>query len=240
MIRRILTDLDTLLDTRLATVSRMDEEAAKHMLSSRAYFERDYNDWLQLTGGRITNEQFDGCYAERGGENTAATINASVETGVSPVFFRLISEYELLQANNMTDETAGIGISINLWPYVLDAQSEKDLIDITRERYGENTAVETVNIPPEELTPQVLGACYAAYISYHFWDWLQRHYLCFPAQAIPQVNAVGPIWFQVANPDDHNLSPQEREKEFESMRLANTAYIDIQYVSMKFMSIFRM
>lgn len=236
MKKRILVDLDTLLDTRLATIARLDPEIAAEVISNPEYFSRDYDDWTFLTKGKITTEQFKKAYAERGGENTAATINAAFESGMSPLLLRIFSEHSLLERDGMIADGDSAALSVNVYPYVIDFETEELLIQIMRERYGPELDVEIVNDSLESLTPEIIKACFAAYISYHFWDWLPMHYAALHMTKIPFINVIGPILFEK---DPKDLTAQEREREFTTMRLINTEYIDIQYVSCKYFSIFR-
>lgn len=236
MKRRILVDLDTLLDTRIATISRIDPEIAAEVLRNPEYFSRDFNDWFFITNGKVTNEQFKKMYDARGGENSAATINASFESGMSPILLRIFSEHALLERDGMIADGDSAALSINVYPYVLDFETEEMLIQIMKERYGDTIDVEIVNDSLEALTPEVMKACFAAYISYHFWDWLPIHYPALLVNPLPFINVIGPILFEK---DPKELTAQEREREFTTMRLINTEYIDIQYVSCKYFSIFR-
>jgi hypothetical protein len=236
MLNKILICLDTLLDTRIGTVARLNQDAARLMLSNTEYHNRDFNDWGFLTQGLVTNEQFAEAYATRGGENTNLTLAASFETGMQPVIDRLLIECSVLARDQLVASENEVAIAINTWPYDLNAQQEEDLLDIMHAKFGRELPIELVEISLDELTPQVMYACFAMFVSYHFVDWFKHHYLAILQQYMSCFQAIMPILFET---DPGKLTAQEREFEYTKLRHHSLEHLDIQFISARCMSLFQ-
>ena len=63
--KRILIDIDTLLDTRLGLLHTLNPEAVKRVVVNDRYWLRDYDDWEVLTEGLVTKSQFDDAWKQR-------------------------------------------------------------------------------------------------------------------------------------------------------------------------------
>ncbi|BEG72417.1 hypothetical protein [Pseudomonas phage PA1C] len=236
MIKRILIPLDVLLDTRLGVMSTINKEAAERLVSTKEYWLRENDDWTTLTGGLVTTEQFKEAYANRGGDNSADTINASILTGISPFLMRILAEDHVNRMDNMGNPEDEIGLTINIWPYTLPGEVIDDLENIIQEIYGEEMPVEVVSHPLEELTPKFLDALYAMYITYDFHEWMHTHYLALSKVQMPCFNFIGPKLFER---DVSKLTIEEKKFELFKFRVERLIHMDFEFIDAKYFSMIR-
>ena len=112
-LKRILTPLDAHLDTRVGTIARLNQDAAKVLVGGTDYWTRENDFWHRMTGGLITDLEFAEAYAQRGGPNTMATIAASVRSGITPFIIRLLADDHINRMNQMGDPEDQVGLTIN-------------------------------------------------------------------------------------------------------------------------------
>ncbi|QBJ02729.1 hypothetical protein MZD04_gp203 [Pseudomonas phage Psa21] len=234
MIRRMLLSLDVLLDTRLGVIANLNSAAAKELVRTPLYWERDYDDWHKLTGGLITNEEFAEAYAKRGGENSAATLNASVETGMSPFIYQFLAEADINMIDGMTPHTDEIGLAINIAPYVMTPKERADLVDIIQLKYGRELDVKLVDYQMEELTVERLSDEFGGMIIYEFATWFKYHHVAIVGSLMSDFNVIHPKIFDV---DPSELSLEEKKHNFYVFRLATQHNMDINYIDASYFSL---
>lgn len=236
MIKRILIDLDAMLDTRLGVISNLNSEAAKVLVSSQDYWLRENDDWEKLTGGLITTEQFNKAYAERGGENTSNTINASVLTGIVPFVLQLLAEDNLNRASGMGDPNDVVMLSINTWPYELTGEYKEELKQICNEVYGESVPVETCWLPMEKASPLALDKLFVLYLTYDFISWTKYHHEELSRVMMNCFNFVGP---KIYEQDVSKLSADEKKFELQRYHLFKLLHMDFEWIDSRYFSMFR-
>jgi hypothetical protein len=235
-IRRLLIDYDCLQDTRLGVIRNIDEDIVVHLVKNDDYWLRDNDNWEKLTGGRLTNEQFQEAYAARGGENTHLTLNASFETGIFPFIMHLLVEADIIQQNNLTAFNDELGLAINIWPYVLNFQQKQELIQITREKYGSELHVVVESHSPEQLTPEFMYGLYGGYLCYSYQDWVKLHYRDLALARMPDFNFIHPKLFEK---DVEHLDIEQRKWELLRFRADWQSMMDFDYIDSKWFSLVR-
>ncbi|AEH03593.1 hypothetical protein AVT69_gp168 [Pseudomonas phage PhiPA3] len=236
MLKRILIDLDALLDTRLGTIQRICPEAAVDLVKTRDYWTRENDFWDVLTKGRITNEQFAEAYAERGGQNTADTLNASVMTGIMPFLMRVLAEDNVNRMDNMGNPLDEVCVCVNIHPYDLDGEYKEQLVEIIKELYGQSTTVEIVKHSMEELSPFFMDALFAMYITYDFIPWVKYH-----AEELGKVkmncfNFIGPKIFEH---DVSNINVEAKKYTLWRFRMEKLIHMDFEFIDAMYFSMFR-
>ena len=111
-LHRIYFDLDSILDTRIATLSSINEDAAFRALVG-GYFERTTDDPAEYTEG-ITHEQFKETYAKR----DIKTLKQSKPTQLAYTIGGMLKDLEL-QAIRGNIGISECEIILNVWPYRL-------------------------------------------------------------------------------------------------------------------------
>lgn len=231
-----MVDLDSLLDTRLAVIRNINPEAASFLMESDEYWLREHDDWEKLTEGRITNAAFKAAWAMRGGENTADTLNASVETGLSPFILRLLAEANINARDNMAEVENEIGIAVNIAPYVLSNDQREELEEIIHAKYGKELPVRIYDIKLEDLTCVRLDAVCDMLITYQFIDWMHLHHEELAKVTMSDFNMIGPKMFEK---DPSELTVAQKQREFFMFRLTKLLNMDIEWIDSMYFSMFR-
>lgn len=232
MLKRIMVDLDTLLDTRLGIINMLNPEAASLMTKRNAYWDRENDFWEVLTDGLVTREAFAEAWATRG-DNTPEIINGSVMTNIHPFIMRLIGEDLLLRANQMGDELDQLCLTINTWPYVLGPDGTEDMRDIAEYMFGASTPVEIVWVPIEKITPGFLDKDYAAVISYNFIEWIKMHFEDLARSRMNCFNYIGP---RIYEHDVSKLTADEKKTIIDLFRLEKLIHMDFEFIDARYFS----
>lgn len=237
MFRKILIDLDSILDTRLGTISRINPEAAKYIVQSQNYWYRDFDDWAKLTNNLITNEQFIKAYGERGGENTADTINSSIVSGIMIFISKLIAIDESHRLDGLGDPLSEIALEINVWPYELDLDTKDELVDCIRQWGGlSETQITITNTPLDQLTCSLLNDKYACAIMYDVNRWCKTHMYELANVCMSDFNMIGPKLFEI---DPKDLTVEEKQEKFAAFRILRLANMDFEFIDAEYFSMFK-
>jgi len=234
MIRRILLGIDELLDTRLGVIANISQEAAAKLVSNPGYWERDFDDWEKLTDGMITKAAFDEAWANRGGENSAATINASFETGLAPFLYQMLAEADINMMDGMTRQADEIGLAVNTAPYTMSPSERATLIEIIQLKYGSELNVKLVEYTIEELTIERLADEFGAMIIYDFANWFKLHHVAIVGTLMPDFNIVHPKLF---DRDPSELTLEEKRHEFVKFRSFTQHNMDINWIDARYFSL---
>ena len=230
MTKKILTCLDTLLDTRLGTLATLNPKAAEHVVKTPDYWLREHNNWSVLTGGLVTNEQFNERYAKR----DITVLQNSIMTGINVVLLKILAEIDVNDSSGIT--RTDVGLEVNLAPYELTHDEIEELEDILRKTYGRELLITFCSIPMEELTPKVLRSRYAAIITYAFHEWIVMHDRALLEERTPTFNFIGPKLFEK---DPSKLTVDQKRDEFTCFRLFKLEFMDFDFIDVKHMSMFR-
>lgn len=228
-VRKILTDLDTLLDTRLGVIRTIYPAAAATLLANREYWLREYTDWAQLTDGKVTNTQFQAAWEKRGVE----VAQHSVVTAFQPVFHKILADCALAGLSGQSQFE--VGVEINIWPYDLQHDELDELTSLVRRQLGENVPVTFCSIPLDLLTPELMTTQYAACVSFLFHDWIKLHSIDLTKLKPSGFCYVGPKLFET---DPRALTIEQKQAEFTRWRLWYLEYIDFEFIDSSCFSMF--
>lgn len=233
-IKRILTPLDIHLDTRLGTINRINPDAALAVISNPEYWLRENDFWSVLSGGLITNEEFAAAYAERGGDNTKATLEGSIRTGIVPFILRLLTDDHINRLNQMADPMTSVGLTVNYWPYKLNSVEIDWLEDIMHQLYGESLSVELVSIPMAQLTPQLMNENFAACVMYDFPEWIKLQGAELQKVKLNCFNFIAPKIFE----QDVSQTPiDQKQAALTAFRMLNLLHMDFEFIDAKYFSV---
>lgn len=166
MKQKILIELDALLDTRIATVSRLNPEAALELLSSE-YRERPCDDLGRLTK-LITTEQYEEAYRKRDRETLIHARPTLMPFVLNEIVSRL--EQDMFTTGARAESTE---IEVNIYPYELNEQEREAIATAVMARAGLVTPVRTVSYPPFHLSPRTINTDeYSALIIYNLQEWV--------------------------------------------------------------------
>lgn len=229
-VRKILTCLDTIFDTRVGTINRIYPAAAAALVSNREYWLREHTDWAFLTGGKITDAQFDEAWAKR----DIATCQQSIMTGFHPVFHKVLADVALAGLSGMSQFE--VGIEVNLAPYDFQMDEMEAFVELMRAQLGDNVPITFCSIPLDALTPELMVENYAACISYGFHEWIKIH-----ATALTNLNANGFCYIapKLFERDPRTLTIEQKQEEHARFRLWYMHAMDFEFIDSKHFSMFR-
>lgn len=225
-----LIDLDTLLDTRLGVLSRLDKDAAVAVATNPNYWLREHNDWAQLTEGRVTNEAFEAAYLAR----TKADLQASVMSGIFLVLMRLFVDHNRMRTEGQDGQD--VALEVNIHPYELEDEELEELTQILRSLFYPDLPLSFCSRPLEELTPQVLRERYNAVVLYDFHRWIKLHGVALSEHRCPAVSLIAPRLYET-NPA--RLTQERKQEEVTAFRLLMLDMINIDFIDVEFFSMFR-
>lgn len=158
MKEKILVDLDSLLDTRIALLNEIHPKALGHILP--IYDKREHDIFSQYS-------EFipEGVYEERHKNRTKAILKNSYRTGIPEFINTLLTRVKAGPVHT-------VEIDINIYPYELEPE-EKYVI---AESMGEllSCDVNVISVSLDFLPPMKLDE-YMAVIMYNFTEWFGLH-----------------------------------------------------------------
>jgi hypothetical protein len=171
-----MVPLDVILDTRLGTIAKHDPALAQELAAS------DYRNRKNDNFGRMDRKTFAEAYKKRDKE----TLQHSVVTGILPVLRDIIQSAALSSGQDKSVHPEMPKLYINLYPYVLDEEEEKELgmilVNLIR---TDSIEIELFNASPEELTPEyclerfnfmVMYSDYNAWMDLHRYELFKKKY----------------------------------------------------------------
>lgn len=234
MTTTVYVELDALMDTRLATVSKVSGEAAVALVTGEAYYKRTRDDFSRLVP--LDQDAYRKAWEERDVE----TLKGSLITHVPLLLKELITKLE--QAEEETPFADQLALEVNVWPYQL-SDAERDMMQLAVMAYaGIQTTPEIVSIAPQELTPEKVKRKYSGLIMYNFRDWLQHHMEQFQKWPCPRVTCLAPALYHGEEVDVEKLIVDDMRKDlspFEMTEMACAEFLGVSLLDVKYFSIFR-
>jgi len=199
--QRLLVSLDVLLDTRLATLAKMDIEYPSVVLEN-GWKTRDgdfYEQWIP----DFDRELFNTHYWYRGRDGDVHTNSV-----MSGYMSRLIADITILRDGSESHPMAGtVAVDINIWPYKLGMVEGEQLKEVIREYIGKDLEVGIINIAPEELTPKAIRGSWCSFSIYNFDEWFSIHSEALLDTPIPSVICIAPRLLKKPLDEDIEMDP---------------------------------
>lgn len=229
--RNVYLDLDTLFDTRLGVLSLINPEAAKRILTSNQYWDREHTNWKVLTEGVVTNEEFEAAWLTR----DINALQSSIVTGIIPVLLNILNEYTQLKKEGLNQED--VGLIINIYPYELEPEELDELVRIIKyEVFYEFLPVTFTSISLEELTPEYMDKTFSAMILFEFHRWIKIH-----AAAISTANCKGLsiIVPKIFEHDPSKLPVERKKEEIMSFKMWLMDHLSLEFIDARWFSLMR-
>lgn len=178
----LMVDIDSLFDTRLATILGINKIALKDVMLN-GYFTRE----LETFYGVDTAEYFT-AYKKR----NKLTLQNSMITKI----IRMVIGFNYIVSSS-TDSNPGKHVStliLNTYPYRLLNDEVKLIISGIIEYTGDSMSVTVVHMKHDSVTPNWLKANVSTVIMYNYRDWLDVHTRIgtFERQQCPEVTLIAP------------------------------------------------
>lgn len=239
--RRIMIDLDSLFDTRLALlflddIETMDIKGFKTVMQT-GYPQRQSDDWIIENSG-ISKARWDELWETRG---TSKLLSLTKQT----LIVKAILDYINDMVNEQVKPTKGdeYQIVINTYPYVLDEETANYLTQALEDQLVIVTNIKTTYMPLEQLTPQYVKDNLDSLWLYDYTKWLDIHLPSLTENPKPTIQLICPKLIK-AIPKD--VVPDEVEvrilKEFDPFEVINgmlSLFVSIQFVPVAFYSVTR-
>lgn len=182
----ILVDLDSILDTRLATLQRLGTDAVQNALN---------NDYFTRIADEFENIDFKAEYAKRDHKTLYQAL-------VTPII-SVINEFtqQTLTALVGSPFRRQPKLLLNIYPYQLDDQQTQAIVQGLAKVTLNTIDIEVVNLNPEEITPIYVKHNLAVMILYDYCQWLDIHSQNknFLETQCPQVRLVVPLLLRSKN-----------------------------------------
>lgn len=232
--KNMLVELDCLLDTRISTVSLINEKAAVELLKPE-YRKRTWDDIHTLTGGLVDNETFREAYDNRGVETL---INARC-TAIVVMLNHFLMELE--DQSTDSPEFDSTRVDVNVYPYDLSSDEQEMLVTAVMAYAGIQTQVKVVRFPYAEITPKRLKDNYHAVILYDFDKWFSLHVEALEHVRIPRCTMLAPALY-VKDPGDEALEIEELPDKtpFEVLEMAVIERLGLELLEPRLFSLVEM
>lgn len=177
--QRLYVELDALLDTRIATVSVVDQDVAADILDG-GYRERFYDLFSTLSKG-FNDSEYERQYAKR-------DVNTLMRSRPTPMVFTIagLTKTLSLQMHQGSPLVQGLTVFVNLHPYILDEEEKVIIHGILAGYWGvECDIVFEFHDIGEMTTAMIKASQYTSLFIYNFKYWMET---VFADETVPVVN----------------------------------------------------
>ena len=198
----IYLTLDSILDTRMGTLAKIDNALAASVLQSGKYHKRLIDEF-----DGVGKEVYKEAYAQRDLE----TLKRSVVTNL--VFFlrRLIKDS--LISSIINQKVENLCFTLNVYPYDFSDPGLVDmLVGCLRFHTYSTSSVKIVSIPDEELTPEFCQENFQIMIMYDWVNWVDKHREFFEKKGIANIAVVVPEIFTDSIPTQEDIDRLDLRK----------------------------
>lgn len=224
-----LVSLDVLMDTRLATLRRLNE-AQSQAIQADWYHKRTV-DVFDRKGATINQKAYETLYATRDEE----TLKNAFMTQLPKYLMTLIARLTTQQGMPLLSQQ--FKIDINLYPYQLN-ESVRASIQSAIEIYTNGAAeINLVDYAPEELTVQLIKSTYAICFMYDFNEWLMHHTEEFKRATMPEVRIIAPRLYLKDTPTELLKKVESEEYGWEQMSLMFVGLVGVVFMDVNLFSI---
>lgn len=224
----IYVELDALLDTRLATIAKMSDNAAYEILSSGKYHQRE-EDIFEGIDSDIYKE----LYLNRDGD----TLAKSTMTGIIAILSNICNEIN----RNPNNEPifSGTCVYLNTFPYVMENEVCEAIINALKIWIGVNTNFRILCLPPKQVTIDWCRDNIKLMVMYDYGLWMNTHINDFDRIRIPEVTIFAPAIYFNNRPTDKEMEElrQEAPHPFISLELLTKILFDLNLIDVRYFSI---
>jgi len=195
----IFTELDALLDTRIASLDKMGTDVLINVIG------KNYHNRLADYFTDIDNDKFKEIYDNRDKEILKNAI-------LTPISF-LILDYAKKTINQISSTPFHYKpkLIVNIYPYDLTDDEITNLIKVLIHTTESLIDISIVKMPYEEITPMYVKRDISLLILYNYTEWLELHSAnkAFNKTTCPEVTLLGPgiIFKKGSYKNETNLDP---------------------------------
>ena len=204
--RNIYLDADTIFDTRLALLLRLDPATAKR---NAATYDTRQTDRFADAESTFTQADWERQWALR----DADLLRESIMTNGLKLLARTIANINWEQDLHQSERT--VEVSLNLWPYQLGESEKKAIAEAVALHLPLKVTVNTIFIPLELLSFADAKERWELMIGYNTFDWLKAREKELETNDAPNLMLVVPRLYK-GDPSEE----QELVKNFECFSLS--------------------
>lgn len=178
MNKRILVELDALLDTRLGAMNKFSPSISKQLVADKGYYSRVIDDFDGYGAG--TTAMWRNVYNQR----DLDVLTRSVPTAMHVMLAETIRDIYAQAIDNPIWK--GAEVTINVWPYELPEIDCMEICEATRmrivpydedtEEYAYDVEFKWVSIPHDKLTTDEIREKWEIVVMYNFSDWFESQH----------------------------------------------------------------
>lgn len=231
----ILVDLDCLLDTRLGTLIKLDEELATTVIKSD-YHLRESDRWGELVDCEVDQDGYDYLYRSR----DLSTLKVSKITTMLPMLSKMIAD---ISESALSDiESEFVQVRINHHPYKLSDNDIEALKQALMYHIGVPIDLTFVSIPMVGLMPSYIKDTYDGVIMYDVNGWLAKHQNALIESAMPDVTFIGPAIYFNEKPTAEQIHEEVGDEytPFQAIELVMAEYIALRLIDVSNFSLIRL
>ncbi len=162
---KILVDLDAILDTRIGTLARMDEDVATEIVKSKKYIER-LTDRFSSINLLVDDAKYSDLYLKRDERTLAKSLISDV------VYTLSLGLQELGGIYDRGIIEGELEVTVNTYPYSLSEDKIKIILDGLGCYLPLHVKVTSVNLSPWHLSSEALSKSYMEWYCYDIEPWL--------------------------------------------------------------------
>jgi hypothetical protein len=218
-IQTFMVDLDSIFDTRLATLLLNDQKSAEQSITIDYYRRKD--DSFHNTPFEV----FKSLYKNRNTE----TLKHSVKT----LFVNILLDFVKSTYQNSVNgfEQKKPKILFNVFPYKLSEEDLTAIRDVFIELTSGFSLLEFIDMPIEQITPIFLRDRIGAFSLYNYTDWLEIHAANdnLKKVSIPAVSLFGPkIHFKKVSVEEKNFLLQNKIDPFDQLQKLANPFVNLK------------
>jgi len=230
-----------LLDTRIATVSRLNQQAAIDLLLTEEYYSR-VSDEMGKYSPLISTDEYQLLYQKR----DILTLMAARPTDLYPELKQLILSIEAKMVQASTIESAEI--VINTYPYQLTDEEKSIIIESIVTLGNFTIPVKCIYVPYADMSLELIRtAGWTALIMYNFTEWLELTFnkAGFDPNTCARLTGV-PFYIPgLVKDKDVEYTEEERKlpngrfmNKYEGMKMALAPFFNVEFLTTQTFSIY--
>lgn len=234
VVKKVLIELDCLLDTRIACVGILSDEHAATLLE-KGYFERQSDEFWKMVP--IDEKAYKALYKNRG-DDPRVLEKSYITYFTAHSFHAMIKG--LIDENLNTPHSSAFVIVINEYPHRL-TPAEQDVFKMSLFRtVGLEFNIQFVRYDLDTLTPSFVSSNYAMMLMYDYEQFIRIHGEAMCKLPIREVKLYAPALFGVKVPTmDEMKEMMERQVDpFSEVRLLASPMIDLEFIHVSNLSVF--
>lgn len=221
------TEIDAILDTRIATVAKISADLAVKVLLGN-YHDRDSDNFKH-----VDKTTYKAAYKARDTE----TMKLAAPTEGINMMRDIIAG--MLRESQTDPSHTKVKLVVNCYPYRLDKDEKEVLSEVLTELTDWQVEVELVYIPLEFLTPSYCKSQFKFMFTYEYEIWLEMHTEEFRHVRMPEVTYFAPAIYFTQVPTEKELASLEKgtPHPMESTELLMNQFVNLQLIDIKYFCI---